>query len=262
MASTTRFVVYAAMRTGSRWLIELLDSHPDVAAYGEAFLADGEGEMGTSGDASFPYFRSYAAGLPRWWRHLQRLQRMRYLEALYRSADLDATGYKLIYGQAARNPGVLRYTAFRRVRVVHLVRRNHLRAIVSHRVALARRAFHPREGDVVSETLIALDTESLLDDLAARASAVEGARWRLEHGGCTTLEVAYEDLLADEQGRLADVLAYLRVRQPPEPLSTRLSRAVPSLGDAVSNLGEVARTLEGTAYSWMLEEDRAEGGAS
>ncbi len=248
----TPFVVYASMRTGSRWLVELLDSHPGAAVYSEAFLANGEGSMTSSG-GPFPYFVTYLAA-----RRVRRplvLQRVRYLRAFFRHVpDVRAVGFKLMYGQAERNPGVLHYSALRRIRTIHVVRRNALRAVVSHRVAVESGSFHPRRGDAVRQVRITLDVATLADELGRREASVQGARYRLARLRLPVLEVSYEGLVDERDATLASILEFLGLDPPPLPLETTLTRAVTSLGDVVANFDAVRDALSATPFAWMADE--------
>lgn len=255
--SPTRFVILASMRSGSRWLVELLDAHPPAVVYGEAFLADGQGSMASSA-ASLPYFTTYLAARPAWARHARRLQRARYLELLYRSGgEALAVGYKLMAGQAARSPWLLEYSSLRRVRVVHLVRRNLLRAIVSHKVALERHSFHPRRNSELAPVSLRLDADGLVDEIERRSAAVDGARARVGRLQLRSIEVEYEDLLRNTAEELARVCVFLGIRPPSRLPETTLVRAVPSLDAVVSNLADVGHALAGTPYAWMLEDGPA-----
>lgn len=250
----TRFLVLTTPRSGSRWLAELIDAHPNATAYGEAFLADGAGDM-RSGSGSFPYFTTYLTRQPAWSARARRLQRARYLEALYASGgEAHAVGYKLMVGQDARNPGVLRWSGVRRVRAIHLVRRNVLRSLVSHLVARERGAYHPRRGDDLEPVLVTVDTAWLLDEMEKRLASVAGGRARLARFRLPTLELSYEELVADTATALMRVWPFLGLEAPRQTPDTTLVRAVASLEDVVANVDEVRAALRPTPHAWMLED--------
>ena len=53
----TAFVVFTSPRTGSSWLIDLLDSHPRIAAYAELFLP-GDRSTPDYGSQDLPRFEA------------------------------------------------------------------------------------------------------------------------------------------------------------------------------------------------------------
>ncbi len=248
--SRADFVVLTFPRSGSTWLMSTLDSHPRIAAYDELFLG-GEGVQPQPADV--PDFASYLAGVPRLARRLVPLQRATYLRRVFRERPgIDAVGFKLIYGQARANVGLLPLFSLRRVRVVHLVRANLLEAVVSYEAGRASGVFHREPGAPAPDARIRLDAAGLRDRLGYMEWDVSRARVWLERYRIPRLEVAYEELVARHDETLSRILDFLGV----EPSAELRSPFVPvhegSKLDVVENIDEVRSALAGTRYEWML----------
>src|SRR5688572_27130006 len=59
-ADLRRFIVLSNPRSGSTWLIDLLNSHPDVVCFSELFAHDHFGNMPHGGAQHAPTWDSYA----------------------------------------------------------------------------------------------------------------------------------------------------------------------------------------------------------
>jgi LPS sulfotransferase NodH len=119
MGSATPFVILTAPRTGSSWLVDLLNNHPQVAAHGELFVPEAREFENAYGSHDLPYFDTYArnGGRPRSKLGLLR-KRVAYLNELNGRSEVDCVGFKVSYKQATLSPGVLTYLSLRRARVV------------------------------------------------------------------------------------------------------------------------------------------------
>ncbi|MEM9663138.1 MAG: hypothetical protein AAF937_12615 [Planctomycetota bacterium] len=230
----TRFITLFTARTGSTWLMDALHRHPWVTALSE--------ELGAS--------KQLTADAQREW-----------LETFYgrRGALRLAVGFKtkLWY---LHDRDHLRDTISRRsVRVVHLTRRNTLRAAVSgvrsherHAVSgawNARRDDAPLPPSVID--LAELDrkidlVERTRDELAAFVATLEAP----------TTGIVYEDLVADRTAQLRRLASFLRT-----PLfasiagRTQFTKNTPADWDqAVANMDELRAHIAGSAYEPMLDQ--------
>jgi len=130
MVRATPFVILTAPRSGSAWLVDGLNNHPRVAAYGELFVPETRGREGAYGRQDVPLFTNYVGnGSGRFSRLGLLRKRVAYLNGLYGRSDTDCVGFKLVYSHATLNPGVLTYLSIRRVKVVHLIRSNVLDSV-------------------------------------------------------------------------------------------------------------------------------------
>jgi hypothetical protein len=121
------FVVLTTQRSGSVWLMSTLNSLKDVTAHGELLLPRSR-SRDLRWDSDFARPRYIESGL----RSPRPFSLFSYLNGLYRTPG--TVGFKLMYSQLRRYPETLAYLIARRIRVVHLVRENHLDVLISHAV--------------------------------------------------------------------------------------------------------------------------------
>jgi len=250
----TPFVVFTTPRSGSSWLIDLLDSHPRIAAYAELFIVR-DRTPPDYGSRDVPRFEATLDELRGNGRATLLARRMRYLSRLFdRRPGVRAVGFKLMYLQASAHTGLVPYLAARRARVVHLVRANALEQIVSYEAAVARNLFRARRGDAVPEVTVRLDAPALPARLENMESEVVHARRTLARYRLPALEIVYERLAEATEGELARVVSFLGVEpvnwQTASPLvgASRVPRA-----ELIENIDEVAAALAGTRFAWMLD---------
>lgn len=249
----TRFVVLSTQRSGSTWVVDMLTSHPRVVAYSELFMHGGDGVPKWGREQDLPYWQTFIreqsggrVARPYWlWHYLGR--------AFEERPGIDAIGFKLMYSQLTRIAKPLMPALWlRRVRIVHLMRRNSLDVVLSKEAGEARRGvLHAREGQSVESVRIKLRTADLLERMTAHERAIEGARVRFKRVGIPYREVIYEDLVADEEPGFASLFRFLAVE--PEPVSSSLQKVNPTAHEElIENYGEVRDVLAGTKFAGQL----------
>lgn len=244
--SPAKFVVLTSSRSGSTWLVDVLNRQPGVDAHGELFLDERRSGTTIATRADIPRFIEVDGPVGR-----TRAQRVfAYLDELYRVPRI--VGFKLMYGQLRRYPEVLAFLALRRVRVVHLVRHNHLDVIVSEELAKLTGTSHVAAGSNVDALKVHLDPGTLADRMYRRNRRPRQARCVLRLSTCRCLETSYEALLENEQ-EFARVINFLGIANPaPKPESSLAKRGGRSHRDAISNYDEVVRALSSTPFSGLL----------
>ena len=220
---TIPFVTLTFPRTGSAWLIDALDSHPDVVAYGELLRRGSDGELGYGSD-DIPCFPEYLAARRAGARG-ESVRRLVYLNTVFRDRPgVGAAGFKLMYGQVRGSRGILQYLALRRVRVVHLVRANLLDAVISYEVAKSTGVFHPHRGESVPLRAVSLDASGLRERLEHMEWSVARARSWLERYRLPRIDIAYEELVGRGEDTFSRILRFLR-RGPDVQAPRLVSRA-------------------------------------
>jgi LPS sulfotransferase NodH len=248
----TRFVVLSTQRSGSTWVVDMLTSHPQVVAYSELFMHGGVGTPKWGKEKDLPYWQTYIADKrggrltrPYWlWRYLG--------QALDERPGADVIGFKLMYSQLTSIAKPLMPALWlKRVRIIHLVRRNALDVVLSKKAGEARRGvLHAHEGQEVESVRVRLSTDDLMKLLTAHERAIAGARVRFKKVGLPYREVVYEDLVADEAG-FASLFEFLGVE--PAPVSSSLQKVNPTEHEElIENYGEVRNALDGTKYAEQL----------
>jgi LPS sulfotransferase NodH len=250
MPRPTAFVVFTSPRSGSSWLIDLLDSHPRIAAYAELFLPGDRTEV-QYGSRDLPRFE---ATLDERRRLTFVPARLGYARRIFARRDgIGAAGFKLMYGHPHVHPGLLPYLAARRARAIHLVRENRLAQIVSQKTAEARGQFRAHEGEAVAAATIRLDIDETRQKLSELQGEQEQARQTLRRFRLAAHEVTYERIAASQSEELAGIAAFLGVEPRAWEARSTLAQMNPgSLRDIVQNVDEVEPGLAASGDAWML----------
>jgi hypothetical protein len=175
-----------------------------------------------------------------------------YLTALYGS---DGTvGFKLMYSQLRRYPEILLYLARKRIRVVHLVRRNHLDVLISFAVKNEIGKAHILSAeDRPKDVKVELDTRTLVRDLRKLELKHSVGRAVLRAGRLRHIEVGYEDLVADPT-QFERVRAFLGVpADEGVPESNILKTRTGRQQQVVRNFDDVRTVLRGTRFAVLLD---------
>ena len=192
-----QFVIYTRGRSGSAAIKSELGKHPDLICYGELFHPGGDvwnpNEMHDPREYFMPfaYFRANDYEGAEKLSSFQRLIRCAYpgkdperrayaayLRAVVRHASqcqADAhMGFKLLSYQSRAHPQLLAEIGDKNLRIVHLIRRNRVRQVLSGMIATERGFAHrTKESE--------LPVEQFSIDTAAFARHVEFIERELEH---------------------------------------------------------------------------------
>lgn len=226
----TSFVILCLGRSGSSHLVSLLDSHPDVRAFGELFS-----DRAPEGSPAFI--------------HCGHDDARGYLRALFEGQGEQVVGFKLPMNSIRAHPVAVDLVAEDpRLRVIRLSRRNLLEQFVSRRMQSTTRVSHSLQGDY-GETTISVEPRRALNALARMESdelELDGyAR------GKATFRIAYEELAAAE--RVDELQRFLGVE--PRPLRSWFTKLrTRPLSETVGNWGELEAALRGTRYERFLGE--------
>ena len=239
------FCVVSRGRTGSTYLLSLLDSHPGV-------------------NQSQEVLGRYRLGLEDVREEIRRRGAGAYLERCLRRKGFErAVGFKVLYYQLEESyarrqglpglAGASDYLAGREdVRIIHLKRRNRLRRLVSAELASTKSEYWRVEGDAGGpEPTIRLSAEWCRRDFE-RTRAWEETYDGLfaHHPG---LEVVYEDLAADPQRVCECVFRFLGL--PPRAVSSRLVKQnTRGLREVVENYDELKAHFAGTQWEGQFDE--------
>ena len=204
-------------------------------------------------EKDLPYWQTYIAD-KRGGRVARPFQLWRYLDSAFQERPgVDAIGFKLMYSQLTNIVKPLMPALWlKRVRIIHLMRRNALDVVLSKEAGEARRGvLHAREGQEVESVRVRLSTDDLMRRLTLHERAIAGARVRFKKVGLPYREVVYEDLVANEQEGFASLFEFLGVE--PAPVSSSLQKVNPTVHEElIENYGEVREALEGTPFAGQL----------
>jgi LPS sulfotransferase NodH len=176
---------------------------------------------------------------------------MEYLDQLYQLYDTRATGFKFMLSQAREFPDAIRYLQENRTKILHVVRDNALKTLVSRISARKRKLYHSIEGVEVEK--VYLSPRKLLNNLEQVLDETE--QWRHLAADNPYIKISYESFLVDREQVLRDALDFLGVEYVAS-MSSNLKKINPeNLSDVVENFDEVTRLLTGTRYEKYLSSD-------
>jgi LPS sulfotransferase NodH len=175
--SAQRFLIYCQPRTGSTWLVDLLDNHPEIECDGELLSLDWKH--------------------PRVWsRRLLRSYPVPYLQLRAAMCKDPAYGFKVLHYQTHQQKGLLTRLHRRGWKIIHL-RRVHLwNQAVSDQLAIQTKRYHRRHNDPVQADQVRIDPAALLtkiDSLKRQSLAETQAMEGIPH-----LRIDYERDLVDD----------------------------------------------------------------
>ena len=220
-----KFVVIGQERTGSNLLITLLQSHPKIKAYGGRFMRLGGKSCEEVRKEIFPQKSNMTIGFKLFYTH-----------------PLDS-GDKSIWNTIEED------TTFR---IIHLQRKNLLRAHISKLVALKTDVWiNSGERIPLEARSVHVDVEIMLADLDRVSKLIKETRSKFKNH--KTIEVAYEDIIGRREETINRILSFLGVNQM--RLQSRLKKInTEKLKDIVLNFEELKKSLEGTEYASMLDD--------
>ena len=261
------FVVMSTMRSGTTWLVSLLDSHEQVTCAGEMLHADARqcDHITYHRELSLGYYLRDRPGKRERAKHDQREVVFEYLDWFYASAgDNTAPGFKLMLNHIRRFPEVIEYLVERNVRVILLLRRNLVDRLISHALFSTRERpetakMKERIIDFVRRYKFArkngngqliLNVSDCLRKLNSYEE--ENAALLRQSATCETEMIYYHDLIDNKEDCLAHVFPFLGV-DTMEVTSPRKKDRTVKISELVSNYGEFRRRLEGTRFEKFLE---------
>lgn len=258
------FIVFGHQRTGSTLLASRLNSHPRICCHEEVFLPWVD---------SSPSLRDWleARDLPQWLRVVPNI-RTSFLASLFDvnsiSSNIGAFGFKVMYNQMSlwpkfaylmpsaiqllQDPALRSWLRTNRVLIVHTLRRNHLKILVSHQLAAQSGRFHSRNASA-GDRKVFISLRSLKPRLHRIQLAERAARNSIV--GLPIIEIWYESYTGiggvQDDARLCDALGQ---PVPPGGLTSPLRKlSSDNLRDTIANYEQVAAHLSRTRFEHFLE---------
>jgi LPS sulfotransferase NodH len=238
-----KFVILTTQRSGSTLLWRYLDGHPYISAHGELFL------QSLKRSDSYKTYRTMS--LKRRILHtLNRKYLVRaYLGELFAPDDkTHAVGFKLMYNQVF--PSLAAWIRENNVRIIHLIRKNVLKTILSSETARKRKLHHAGHDTSIVPVKVVVDPEKVVKQI--ERVLAEMAFFKRHFELLPTLEITYEEFVAQREliaQRIFDFIEATHVTGLPVPLK----KINPdSVEDLVENYEELKKALLGTPYECFL----------
>lgn len=242
----TRFLILGRSRVGSNFLRGLLNSHSQIAVFGELF--QNKEAIGWA----MPGYRQ-SRGLMA----LFHEQPVRFLEEKVFHpfpVDVAAVGFKLFYYHArdeAWQPVWDYLRAHTEIRVIHLRRENILKTHLSKQQAEMTDVWVNTEGVQEKRPGVTLSYEGCLEAFTStRRWEREAEAFFADHD---RIDVVYERLAADYRTEVARIQAFLGAPpQPPAPQTFKQPDR--PLSEAILNYGELKAQFAGTEWASFFVE--------
>lgn len=252
----TKYIILATQRSGSTWLVDMLNSHKEIISYSELFLKNAAKDKPTwAGKKDIllrqAYLRKTNKGI---FQRFRPFSCFRYLDYVFHSYNegINSIGFKLMYNQLLNFPEILVYLLFNRVYIIHLIRRNILDIILSKEAILMRGSHHSIEN--VNQVQVKLNTSNLLDRLRCGDRKIKLGTLLFYCLGLPYIEVEYEKLKSNPS-IFNDILNFLGIEPKKEKLETSLKKLNKgSHMEIISNYEEVRNTLKDTKYYDLLDQ--------
>ncbi|MUL39022.1 Stf0 family sulfotransferase [Gloeocapsopsis dulcis] len=251
----SKFILVTTQRSGSTWVIDMLNSHPEIAAYGELFLNNGKGTPAWCGEKDIVFWNTYFENIKFPGKKIIKpLFIFNYLNQVYsQKYFIKSVGFKLMYQQMSKyRYGLLAYILFNKVSIIHLIRANHLDVILSQSAACVRGVYHSRDRENIEDVKINLDTLELVDRLKQQEKQICKAKNWYSNLGLPYMEVTYEDL-ATNKSTFNKILDFIGIEHQAMKLSSSLKKINPkSHAELIANYESVKATLQATHFYQFL----------
>ena len=239
-----RFIILTTQRSGSTLLWKYLNGHPNVFACGEMFLPE---HGGTNAYAAFRK-SSTKRRLSHYIYNQQNVTA--YLDQFFSTDQVfESCGFKLMYDQNSRN--IKNWLIKHNVSIIHLIRENILKKIVSGETAKARGVAHLKPNETVENVKIDLDVNRLIHRIITVTKEI-----RLNSEKFSMLpyaEVRYEDFVNDPPGTAKGIFDFLGVTNVSN-LEMPLKKINPAAVElSIGNYSEVRLKLLGTPHAKYLD---------
>jgi len=248
----TRFIIICAARTGSTMLRSMLNSHPQMVCHGEVFSPRLSGFAGiyNQKDSDSP-IRQFVEKK----RNERPVDFLR--DYVFYAGSYQAIGAKIKYDELEQPRWSAVFDSLladRDIRVVHLIRENRLRRLVSAIIAeltgvTVVPASDPQPDLRRPVPKIVVDVERCIHDFTAVQAAE--ASFRRHFSGHRIFEVSYEGIMDEHSRQLSDLQRFLQLEET-TLTATTLRQSAHRLEDVIENYSEVRDALCQTEFAHCL----------
>lgn len=251
--SRTYFTIFGMPRSGSTWLMTMIDEHPDAVCFEELFYQT--------------HLQNYYA-----WVSSEKVKRLfTYKEETGKSGpkaisdyfeyleDFNPTarvrGFKLMYGQYYRQPSLTWHMIKKRMRILVIVRENAFENVMS---VLVKNAMGNGHGTGAAENIpkITVDIPAFKKELWKKETIVPILKLFGALFPCPSLVVSYEELSRDSNKVMQGVFAFLGLS--PQTVKGKTGKRVQTpYEEIIENYDEVYAVLKDTNRLHYLENKDA-----
>lgn len=265
--------LFARQRSGTNALRSIVGTNPDIACFTEVFKPEERESPDPLKRASnyFTFLPHYCAGdvtrafpdrvdtlFDDYLAYLRPLaaKPLKVLDVKYNSTH-HITGT----WRAIAEPTLFSLVKAREHAVLHLVRRNYLRSLLSHLKAWESKRYYKYDPSPEADTRVMVYTDWAIPEME---------RWRAEddlvaaafEGYAHYLRLEYDDLFPDATGAMApsaleQLRAWFGVPDVFSNHATLFKQSSLPLADTIANFDEVREALTGTRFAYCLDDEGA-----
>jgi len=223
--------ILAEPRSGSTWLTETLNSHPQVRLLGELLNPKLFPEV-----AVFP-------GLNR-----ERLSEpLQYLDRKLKKTGVRYPGCKILLNHLNQiSPDFLGLilATYPTAHYLFLTRKNLVKSLVSVKIAEQSDRWHLHPGEEHPLTPIHIDPAWLKDRLKQRQLLRTRMASQLAASGCRQMKIAYEDLFDNREDTIRQISKFLHLPGQDIRFSRKIKSTPTNLEKIIANYADVCRALQ------------------
>ena len=261
---TKNFCILTTQRSGSTWMVELLNNDPRIKMFSEVFLWNSKNKISnlttsthinqhsivSNDEKSIASFRNYSkvnSGF-RPWLTFKYLDQLNFIDGEY-----SAVGFKIMYDQLAVRPEVLLKIIYSKYRILHLVRENYLDILISKASMKQHGYVHIKsEKDILP---VILEKSTLLKQLSSRESISKSFSNLLKFLPNQSLEITYEALCDNKNAVMSSILDFLELpNQNIEYVSQLKKINKGSYRQKIDNYSEIEEVLRDTKFASLLHQ--------
>lgn len=258
--SPSRFCILSTQRSGSTWLVDVLNRQEGTRVFEELFNRDAvEVDRGERfwGDLIPPVeYGNYVKESKK----IRLFRTFAFLKEFEQNAPQPETkilGFKLMYSQLKEHPELLFALKRGGYKIVHQVRGNLLDLHISMAFMVEKQRIHQTQDNSEIEK-ITLEPTEVVATIRAKERKRGMIRRAFKTLGFKLTEITYEDMKSDLDGQLKKLAAFLDTQWEHVETSSQFKRVNPgSQRDKIANPEEVSKALRDAGLEHHLDESMA-----
>lgn len=223
--SYQKFVIITRSRTGSNYLVSLINSHNDIDVYKTIF------------------------------RTLEKkTTKQIWSQTFAKKRKVNAVGFKLFYyhPEDSSDKSIWNYLIEdKSIKIIHLTRDNILRTHISRLIAGKNQLWVNDSGKDVNlaDRKVKVNIDEFLQDVEVTTKYQYEVEEKFSNHDL--IHIRYEDLIQNKSTKMSEIFAFLSVK-PLKTTSDLTKQNSESISEIVSNFDELSQKLKYSELEWML----------
>jgi LPS sulfotransferase NodH len=252
-----KFVLLTTQRSGATFFLKYLSSHPEIACRHQAVFTQINKFKYLSFDRPSSFYYQYRSKsinnkFSHWFLRKKLICNFLndYIQSLTQNAK--AVGFKVSYKHIEKYPMVENWIRYNKAKIIHLIRSNILKTILSLETAKKRKMFHSSEE--VENIKVYLSPNKLKRKLKRRTKQID--KFQKAFRNDNYIEIFYESLLSNRDYETLKVLKFLDVNNSilKEPDIVKMNPD--TIEHIIKNYDEITQHLKNTIYEKYLSTNK------